>query len=189
VIDRGQNYQPEKIGRNSMLKKIISGGQPGVEIAALDAAIRLDIPHGGWCYRDRKIDGGVLSAQYNVKAIDNPSYFERLEKNIKASDGTVVLSFGQMVIGSKAVGKLAEKNKKPYLNINLGQHPMNQAVSLIRKWMSKHAITAVYFTGTKTGGGLSPNVYDEAIQIIEGICGVEREQFLGFQEQDRDTSP
>jgi len=30
-----------------MLKKIISGGQPGVEIVALDAAIRLDIPHEG----------------------------------------------------------------------------------------------------------------------------------------------
>ena len=100
-----------------MLKKIISGGQPGVEIAALDAAIRLDIPHEGWCYRDRKIDGGTLSAHYNVKAIDNPSYFERLEKNIKASDGTVVLSFGQLVIGSKAVGELAAKNKKPYQNL------------------------------------------------------------------------
>ena len=73
-----------------MIKKIISGGNPGVEIAALDAAIRLDIPHAGWCYRDRKTDGGVLADHYNVKEIDNPSYFERLEKNIIDSEGTVV---------------------------------------------------------------------------------------------------
>jgi hypothetical protein len=31
-------------------------------------------------------------------------------------------------------------------------------------------------------------VYDEVIQVIEGICGVEREQFLGFEEQEKDTS-
>jgi hypothetical protein len=171
-----------------MIKKIISGGQPGVEIAALDAAIRLDIPHAGWCFSDRKIDGGILAQQYNVKAIDNPSYFQRLENNIVDSEGTVVLSYGQLVIGSKAVRDIAEKNNKPYLNVNLSQHPLNHAIALIRKWMTKHEIAAVYFTGTKTGGGLSPNVYDEVIQVIEGICGVEREQFLGFEEQEKDTS-
>ena len=171
-----------------MLKKIISGGQPGVEIAALDAAIRLDIPHAGWCYRDRKIDAGILADKYNVKEIDNPSYFQRLEKNILDSEGTVVLAYGQLVFGSKAVKDLAEKNNRSYLNVNLSKHPQNHAISLIRKWMTKHEITTIYFTGTKTGGGLSPNVYDEVIQIIEGIYGVEREQFLGFQEQDKDTS-
>jgi len=37
-----------------MLKKIIAGDQPGAELAALDAAIRLDIPHEGWSYQGRK---------------------------------------------------------------------------------------------------------------------------------------
>ena len=166
-----------------MIKKIVSGGQPGVEIAALDAAIRLDIPHAGWCYRDRKIDGGILPRRYNVKEIDNPSYFQRLEKNIVDSEGTVVLSYGQLVMGSKAVRDIAEKNNRPYLNVNLSKHHLNHAIALIRKWMANNEVTTVYFTGTKTVGGLSPNVYDEVIQIIEGICGVEREQFLGFEEQ------
>ena len=170
-----------------MLKKIISGGQPGVEIAALDAAIRLGMPHEGWCYKDRKIDGGTLSEQYNVKEINNPSYFQRLEKNIVDSEGVVVLAYGQLIIGSKAVRDLAEKNNKPYLNVNLRNHPLNHAISSIRKWMTKHEISTIFFTGTKAVGGRSQNVYDEAIQIIEGICGVEREQFLGFEEQDKDT--
>ena len=125
---------------------------------------------------------------YNIKEIDNPSYFQRLEKNIVDSEGTVVLIYSQLVVGSKAVKDLAEKNNKPLLNVNLSEHPLNHAISLIRKWMTKHEIATIYFTGTKTGGGLSPKVYDEVIQVIEGICGVEREQFLGFQEQDKDTS-
>ena len=171
----------------AMIKRIISGGQPGVEIAALDAAIRLDIPHEGWCYRDRRSDGGNLPERYNVKEIDTPSYFQRLEKNVKDSEGAVVLNYGQLVIGSKAVKDIAEKYRKPCLNVDLTKHPMNHAIALIRKWMAKHDIATIYFTGTKTVAGLSPNVYDETIQVIEGICGVEREQFLGFQEADDDT--
>jgi hypothetical protein len=171
-----------------MLKKIISGGQPGVEIAALDAAVRLDLPHEGWCYKGRMSDDGVLNARYNVKDIDTPSYFDRLKRNIVDSEGTVVLSHGQLVVGTKAAKDLAEKYGKPFLNINLSKHPLNHAIALIRKWLAKHDIDTIYFTGTKTSGGYNPNVYDEVIQIIEGICGIEREQFLGFQEQDEDTS-
>ena len=170
-----------------MLKKIISGGKPGVELAALDAAIRLDIPHGGWCYRNRKTDGGVLPKHYNVKEIDNPSYFERLEKNIIDSDGTVVLTYGQMAIGSKAIKDLADKYNTPLLNVNLGDHSLDHTVSLIRKWMTKHDIKAVYFTGSKTGHGRSPKIYDEVIQVIEGVCGVKREKFFGFLEEDETT--
>ncbi len=44
VIDNGQNYQSKKIGRCIMLKRIISGGQSGVEIAAFETAIELNIP-------------------------------------------------------------------------------------------------------------------------------------------------
>ena len=169
-----------------MIKKVISGGQSGVEIAALDAAIRLDIPHEGWCYRDRKTDGGTLSEHYKVKEIGSPSYFQRLEKNVKDSEGAVILNYGQLVIGSRAVKDIAERYHKPCLNVNLSKHPMNHAIALIRKWMTRHDIATIYFTGTKTGGSLSPNVYDEVIQIIEGVCGVEREQFLGFQAEDDD---
>ena len=171
-----------------MIKKIISGGQPGVEIAALDAAIRLNIPHAGWCYQDRKIDGGILDQQYNVKEIDNPSYFQRLENNIVDSEGTVVLSYGELVMGSKAARDLAVTHNRPFLNVNLSKHALNHAIASIRRWMARNEVTTVYFTGTKTGAGVNPNVYDEVIQVIEGICGVEREQFLGFEEQEKDIS-
>jgi hypothetical protein len=54
--------------------------------------------------------------------------------------------------------------------------------------MTNHEIDTIYFTGSKTSRGLSPSLYDEVIQVIEGICGVEREQFLGFQEEDDATT-
>lgn len=167
-----------------MLKKIISGGQPGVEIAALDAAIQFDIPHAGWAYKGIKTEDGVLPEHYNVKGIDNPSFFERLEKNIIDSEGTVIVTHGQLSIGLKGVRGLAEKHKKPCLNLDLKECTTNHAISSVRKWMDNHEIEVVYFTGPKPVG--TSKVYRDVILIIQGICGVEREQekFLDFQEDD-----
>jgi hypothetical protein len=170
-----------------MLKKIISGGQPGVEIAALDAAIQFDIPHAGWAYKGRKTEEGVLPEQYNVKGIDNPSYFERLEKNIIDSEGTVILTYGQLLIGLKGVRELAENLKKPCLHVELMECTTNHAISSIRKWMLNHEIEVVYFTGQKPVGGAS-KIYRDVIRIIEGIFRTHREQeeLPGFKDEEKD---
>jgi predicted Rossmann-fold nucleotide-binding protein len=167
-----------------MLKKIVSGGLPGVEKAALDAAIKLDIPHQGWTYKSRHAENDVLPERYNVKEIANPSYFERLEKNIKDSDGTVILTYGQLIRGSNATSDLAQKHKKPCLLLELNTCTRIQASSSIRKWMENHGIKEVFFTGSKPIA--APNINEDVILIIEGVCQVEREyeKFLGFKEDD-----
>ncbi len=167
-----------------MIKKIISGGLPGVELAALDAAIKLDIPHEGWTYKSRKTENGELPEQCNVKEIVNPSYFERLKKNIIGSDGIVILTYGQLIRGSNATKDLANKHTKPCLLLELNECTRNHAISSIRKWMDNHEIEEIFFTGSKPIA--APNVHEEVIQIIEGICQVEREyeKSLDFQEED-----
>ena len=167
-----------------MLKKIISGGLPGVERAALDVAIKLDIPHGGWTYKSRKTDDDKLPERYNVKEIENPSYFERLEKNIEDSEGTIILTYGQLISGSNAARDMAKKHNKPCLLIELNTCSHSQASSSIRKWMDNHGIEEIFFTGSKPIA--APNLHKEVILIIEGVCQVEREyeKFLGFQEED-----
>jgi hypothetical protein len=156
-----------------MIKKIISGGLPGVELAALDAAIKLDIPHAGWAYKGRKTEDEVLPEQYNVKGIDNPSYFERLEKNIIDSEGTVILTYGLLLMGLKGVTEIAENHKKPCMHVDLKECTLNHAISSIRKWMDNHEVDEIFFTGSKPIA--APNIHEEVIQIIEGICQVERE--------------
>ncbi len=170
-----------------MIKKIISGGQPGVEIAALDAAIRLDIPHEGWAFQRRGEKDGLWPEQFNLKTIDLPSYHLRLEKNIIDSDGVVIITHGQLVMGSKVIKELAGKNQKPFLSIDLTECSINHSISSIRKWITSYNIEAVYFTGSKPVG--ESNIYEETVQIIEGIFRVEREQakLPGFQDNDDDT--
>ena len=64
-----------------MIKKIISGGQTGGDQAALDAAIKLGIDHGGWIPKGRLTENGPLSSSYNLTEMPTSSYPARTEKN------------------------------------------------------------------------------------------------------------
>jgi hypothetical protein len=59
--------------------KIVSGGQPGVDRAALDAAIEHGLPLGGWVPRGRLAEDGPLDDKYVVR--ETPSE----ERDITAS--------------------------------------------------------------------------------------------------------
>ena len=167
-----------------MIKKIISGGQPGVERAALDAALKLNIPHGGWTYKTRRTYEGILPEKYSVKESADISFSDRIEKNVIDSDATAILTHGSLTIGLKMVKDFAEKHNRPYLHVDLNENPLNLASALIRKWMINNQLETLYFTGSKTTGGT--NITQEVIQIIEGICRMESEQekLPGFPEKD-----
>ena len=74
--------------------KIISGGQTGADRAALDVAIKLNIPHGGWIPRGRKTEDGSLDEKYQLQEMSTESYSQRTEQNVIASDGTLIISRG-----------------------------------------------------------------------------------------------
>lgn len=116
-----------------MLKKIISGGQAGVELAALDAAIRLGFSYGGWAYNSKRTEDPDVTEQQNLTTIDVPSYHIRLEENIIDSDGTAILTHGQLIIGTKINKELTNKHNKSCLDVNLMDCSINHAVAEIRK--------------------------------------------------------
>ena len=57
-----------------MITKIISGVQTGADRAALDVAIKLDIPHGGWIPKGRKTEDGTLPQKYKLQEMPTESY-------------------------------------------------------------------------------------------------------------------
>jgi predicted Rossmann-fold nucleotide-binding protein len=105
-----------------LIKKIISGGQTGVDRAALDVALELGIPCGGWCPKGRLAEDGSIDSQYPLKETDSSEYEERTEKNVKDSDGTLILTWGAPTGGTAFTIKMAEKHKKPYLVIDLSKN-------------------------------------------------------------------
>jgi predicted Rossmann-fold nucleotide-binding protein len=79
-----------------MIKKIISGGQTGADQAALDVAIELGIPHGGWIPKGRKTEAGRLPEKYHLKEMPTAEYRKRTEQNVIDSDGTLIISHGEL---------------------------------------------------------------------------------------------
>ena len=104
-----------------MIKKIISGGQTGVDRAALDVALELGIPCGGWCPKGRLAEDGSIDPRYPLKETNSSEYRERAEKNVEDSDGTLILTWGAPSGGTDFTIQMAEKHKKPYLVIDLDE--------------------------------------------------------------------
>ena len=84
-----------------MIKKIISGTQSGVDRAALDFALKFNIPHGGWIPKGRIAEDGPLPEKYQLQEMPTSSYPKRTEQNVICSDATLIFSRGKPTGGTK----------------------------------------------------------------------------------------
>ena len=57
-----------------MIKKIISGGQTGADIGAIDAALKYSFPYGGWIPKGRLTENGPLPNEYQLMEMPTKNY-------------------------------------------------------------------------------------------------------------------
>jgi hypothetical protein len=150
-----------------MIEKIVSGGQTGVDRAALDAAIALGIPHGGWLPRGRRAEDGPLPDTYQLKEMESATYKDRTLQNVLDSDGTLIIARGPLTGGSIITVKAARAIDKPCLHINLKNTPAFLATSRIVEWLMEYHIKILNVAGPRASK--DPAIYDEAKKILEGV--------------------
>ena len=148
-----------------MLKKIISGGQTGADRAALDVALKFNIPHSGWLPKGRKAEDGPLPDKYKLREMPTRSYPARTEKNIQDSDGTLIISHGKLTGGSAHTRKMAMKHGKPWYHADLNKLPTFQAAIIIYDWISKNGIEALNVAGSRASK--DPLIYGLVTVILE----------------------
>jgi hypothetical protein len=150
-----------------MIEKIISGGQTGADQAALDAAIGLDIPHGGWIPKGRITEDGPLPSKYNLVDMPTKSYPERTKKNILESDGTLIFSHGKLTGGSAYTRKIAKQHANPCLHINLDNTGAFMASTENNDWLNENDIKILNVAGAR--GSKDPLIYEKVMFTIERV--------------------
>lgn len=160
------NTKPPNIKKNSMLEKIISGGQTGVDRAALDAAIKLNISHGGWCPKGRKAElGEVIACHYQLRETDSDDYSVRTILNIKDADGTLIFVPSLPVTtndGTILTIQGVKKSKKPYLILDLSKE--DNLDNEINTWLEKYNIKTLNIAGPRESQ--SPGIYEKVFNLL-----------------------
>lgn len=150
------------------LKKIVSGGQTGVDRAALDAAILLGVPHGGWCPRGRLAEDGSIPIHYNLQETESRRYYVRTELNVKDSDGTLILFRRAITRGTALTKRCAEHYRKPLLCIDLSR-PSDNRRETVRDWIVKHQIATLNIAGPResSASGIAAEVRSFLIDVLK----------------------
>jgi hypothetical protein len=108
-----------------LLRKVVSGGQSGVDRAALDAARELGIPNGGWCPRGRLAEDGRIARRYRLVETPSGNYVQRTEWKVRDSDGTLIVNRGRLDGGTLLTAELALGPGKIGVRKNRGQSPIS----------------------------------------------------------------
>ncbi|QXD14960.1 putative molybdenum carrier protein [Rhodocaloribacter litoris] len=129
-----------------MIQKVVSGGQTGVDRAALDAAMAAGVPVGGWCPRGRRAADGPIPARYPLRETPSSVYAERTAWNVRDSDGTLVLLRGAPAGGTALTIREAERQGKPCL---VCRPEEAGAPAAVRAWLARHGIRVLNVAGPR----------------------------------------
>jgi hypothetical protein len=141
--------------------RIISGGQTGVDRAALDVAMACGISCGGWVPRGRRAEDGVIPACYPMRETRGRAYSERTRVNVRDADGTLILTRGGPTGGTALTVALARRLGKPHLLVDLQTAPDPAAINA---WIAERGIRVLNVAGPRES--TCPGIYGQATSLL-----------------------
>lgn len=150
-----------------MAFKIISGGQTGVDRAALDAALANNVACGGWCPAGRRAEDGLLATRYPLNELPGAGYRGRTEQNVIDSDGTAIIYFGRLFGGSEETLIFCRRHRRPCLLVDGKTHKTGEAAATIRNFIVSHSIERLNVAGPRASD--APEAYRYTLQVINEV--------------------
>ena len=156
-----------------MLRKIVSGGQTGVDRSALDWALDRGIECGGWCPCGRLAEDGPIDSRFPLRETSSESYAQRTEYNVRDSDGTVIILLGSELKGGTALTeKFTSSWNRPCLI--LSESKTERPSTELRHFINEHRIEILNIAGPRESG--EPGVGAFARRVLDESFSVEAAQ-------------
>jgi hypothetical protein len=153
------------------IEQIISGGQSGVDRAALDVGRELGIECGGWCPLGRRAEDGVIPDHYPLRETPTADYEQRTEWNVWESDGTLVLTVGPVGGGTGYTVEIAEAVRRPHLVIDISELAVRAAyeaaLQWARNWIESEQVAVLNVAGPRESK--CPGVYASASEFLRRL--------------------
>ena len=150
---------------------IVSGGQSGVDRAALDFAIAHEIAYGGWCPKggwaeDFPDPPGLLERYSNLRETSESDTRQRTELNVRDSDATLVLTRSDATSpGSAFAVAVAKTHMKPHLIVDID---VPSTAERIRAWLGEHPDIRILSIGGPRESE-SPGIYDAVFRLLNEL--------------------
>jgi hypothetical protein len=128
------------------IERVISGGQTGVDRAALNVAEELGLERGGWCPAGRLAEDGTIPERYPLMETPTSEYEERTEWNVRDSDGTLILTIGEPSGGTAHTVECAQAQAKPYFVLDLG---VTDETQVVREWLESKRVRTLNIAGPR----------------------------------------
>jgi len=165
-----------------MIEKIISGGQTGVDRAALDAGIDINIHIGGWCPKGRLDENGIIPEKYSELTevagnfqTEQENYDLRTKLNIRDSEATLILLPSIPMPDNIKDGTLltiqeVKRQDKPFYLLDLSANKIT-AVQECKDWIYKNSISVLNVAGPRESNckGIYDLSYEFMIQILPDL--------------------
>ncbi len=132
--------------------------------AALDVALELGMPTGGWCPKGRKAEDGPLASRYPLMETPSDDYWQRTEWNVRDSDGTLVLTRGTPTEGTAYTIEVARKLGKPCWVLDLTEAPSELAV---KTWARANEVRVLNVAGPRESK--CPGIYAQAVEFLRRV--------------------
>ncbi len=147
--------------------KIVSGGQTGVDRAALDWAIANGLPHGGWCPRGRLAEDGTIPERYALEELPDGGYRQRTKANVRDSDGTLILNLDELEGGTLLTRQFAERLNKPWKVVQVDEGLLSGEVESVVIWLAELRIQTLNVAGPRESK--RPGVYAATLAFLDAV--------------------